>query len=253
MTTPPQAQQQQRVGPVMLAVLGAVCCSIIGTLVTTHYGASPEIRLVGAAAGAAIGPLISTAGRFHSLRVGVGVFVTLAALAITYGGFTIVDAATGGSQTFPVPDGGGGGNGGGGGSGGGSGGGGPSGSGPGIAVSPTSLDLTCAGRGCVCNVEVSSTGGAPLRIGAIELIGPAAPGISLVDSGCEGRTLTTSGEPCRIALWLVNGQGSARLVIHQNLPGPPTYVRVNGPNPIAPPPTTDPPTSGPTTEPPAIP
>jgi hypothetical protein len=84
---------------VALAVVGSVC----GTLITSALDTSPTVTLIGAVLGSAIPTLVTFAGRYHHLRAGVGIAVTVAALFITYGGFTMFDFATDRTHTFPLP------------------------------------------------------------------------------------------------------------------------------------------------------
>ncbi|TYK43942.1 hypothetical protein [Actinomadura decatromicini] len=89
---------------VAVAMLAAVCGSVLSALITIAIGESPATSLVAAAGGAAFGALVGTAGRFHGLRIGAGIAVTVLALGITYGGFTLVYTVSGRSTPFmPVP------------------------------------------------------------------------------------------------------------------------------------------------------
>ena len=84
---------------VALAVVGSVC----GTLITSALDTSPTVTLIGAVLGSAVPPLVTFAGPYLRLRAGVGIAVTVAALFITYGGFTLFDFATDRTETFPLP------------------------------------------------------------------------------------------------------------------------------------------------------
>jgi len=146
-----------------LAIVGSVC----GTLLSGALTTSPTLKLVGAAFGAAIPPLISQAGRFHQVRAGVGIAVTVGALFLTYGGFTLLDVATGRPATFPAP--------------------------PvmqsasaadnpgdrlgdacgGICIEVTATSLSCTGDGCD-PLTIKSTGSKPLLVRSIEIDGEAA-------------------------------------------------------------------------------
>lgn len=78
----------------------ASCGSVLSALSTIAVGQSPTTGLVAAAFGA----LIGTAGRFHGLRIGAGIVVTVLALGFTYGGFTLVYTVSDRSTPFmPVP------------------------------------------------------------------------------------------------------------------------------------------------------
>jgi hypothetical protein len=218
--------------PMVLAVLASVC----GTLVTGAFEASPSMRLFGAALGAAIPPLIAVAGPFVALRAATGVMVAAGSLLVTYSGFTVADYATNQEQsTFPLPQ----------------------------ALPPTSptptptvtpttpsdMGETCAGEfdelciswtptvlhcsveGCDDDVTVQSTGSEVLVIGKIEFDGLAAGSFSK-GGDCENPELhreLRAGEECSITVHYTPGEaGGARLVIHQNLPGDPTYVALEG-------------------------
>ncbi|WP_433473526.1 hypothetical protein ACQPZP_32585 [Spirillospora sp. CA-142024] len=212
-------QRQGGLGPVLPAMLGALCCSIVGTLITTSLHLSPTTRMAAAAGGAALAPMIATVGRLHRLRIGAGLMITIVALAVTYGGFTIVDSATGRTDPhLPLPPVGGtgrlgefSGN--------------PTRTGLHIKAEPAPLELDCDDTATACEgtVRVSNAGTLPLRIGAIELQGPAAAAYS--HTGCEHQTLAVHGDSCRITVRRRTATaGTARLIIHQNLPGPPTEV-----------------------------
>ncbi|QKW38075.1 hypothetical protein HUT06_32100 [Actinomadura sp. NAK00032] len=209
-------------GPVLPAMLGALCCSIVGTLITTSLDLSPATRMAAAAGGAALAPMIATVGRLHRLRIGAGLMITIVALAVTYGGFTIVDSATGRTVPhLPLPPVGG------------KGGlgefsGNPTRTGLHIKAEPAPLELDCDDTGTACEgtVRVSNAGTLPLRIGAIELRGPAAAAYG--HTGCEHQTLAVHSDPCQITVTRRTGSaGTARLVIHQNLPGPATEVALS--------------------------
>ena len=83
----------------VLAIAGSIC----GTLLTTALNTSPTVRLIGALLGSAIPPLVTFAGPYHRLRAGLAVAVTVGALVVTYGGFTLFDFATERKGTFPLP------------------------------------------------------------------------------------------------------------------------------------------------------
>ncbi len=109
-----------------------------------------------------------------------------------------------------------------------------------ISVTPTALH--CSSEGCDDDVTVQSTGSALLRITTIEFDGPAAGSFSH-DGECEDRELH-EGEECSITVQFTPGEaGQARLVIHQNLQGPATFVALEGE--IDTPPTDDPVTPDP--------
>jgi hypothetical protein len=155
-----------------------------------------------------------------------GIAVT-AGFVVTYGGFTLFDYASDRAATFPLP---------------------PalpqpdatpdpsssgstsrSGNGIGITVSPRTLQCT-EEDGCDRTVSVRSTGSRDLEITGVQFDGAAAASFSQ-DGGCDGATLVRD-EGCDIAIGFTPaGAGEtaeARLVIHQNLPGTPSFVRLVG-------------------------
>ncbi|WP_188189004.1 hypothetical protein [Nonomuraea sp. SYSU D8015] len=117
---------------------------------------------------------------------------------------------------------------------------------PNIAVTPKSLEL-CAGESCAKEVHILSTGTATLKIDDIEFEGDS-PGDFRHDDACANQALQAEDE-CTLKVWFepaVAGAGStAVLVIHQNLPGKPTYVSLTG---VGQQPTTDPTASAEPTE-----
>jgi hypothetical protein len=232
-------QQQQSLAPVMFAILGSVCGAVISTAVTPAVYPSPTAGLIAAIVGGAIAPLITVVGPHHRLRASVGLLVTIAVVAFTYGGFATWDIIsdrdtphvplprTDDSGDPPIGDT-------------------PDASATPDIEAPESVELACPGTGdCEALVTIRSRGTAPLRIDAIEFDGPDAAGYS--HTGCEHRRIAV-GDECVITIRQVSssGGGSARLVVHQNLPGPPTYVQVTSPitDPL---PSTDP-DPAPTTE-----
>ncbi|TDD87330.1 hypothetical protein E1293_07945 [Actinomadura darangshiensis] len=214
-------QRQGSIGPVLPAMLGAICCSVVGTLITSSLHLSPTTRVVAAAGCAALAPMIATVGRLHHLRIGAGLMITIVALAVTYGGFAVVDSATGRTDPhLPLPSVGGTGNLG-------RFSGNPTKTGLHIKAGPSPLELDCddTAKACEGTVSVSNEGTLPLRIGEIELRGPAAAAYS--HTGCEHQTLPLHSDPCQITVRRQTATaGTARLIIHQNLPGAPTEVEV---------------------------
>jgi hypothetical protein len=83
----------------VVAILGSIC----GTLITGALDTSPTVRLVGAALGSAVPTLVTFAGPYRRLRLGIAAGVTAVALFVTYGGFTLFDFATDRNETFPLP------------------------------------------------------------------------------------------------------------------------------------------------------
>ncbi|MFI7640984.1 hypothetical protein [Nonomuraea sp. NPDC049400] len=100
---------------------------------------------------------------------------------------------------------------------------------PNIAVTPKSLEL-CVGDSCAREVHILSTGTATLKISDIEFAGESA-GDFRHDDACAHQDLEVNDE-CTLKVWfepaVAGTSGSALLVIHQNLPGKPTYVRLSG-------------------------
>jgi hypothetical protein len=224
------------VRPTAVPMMLAVTASVLGTVVASAFEASPSMRLFGAALGAAIPPLISVAGPFAGLRAATGVLVAAGALFVTYSGFTVADYATNQEQsTFPLP--------------------------PRLpptsptptpsvttptpsdtagtavtcegelCISVTPMVLHCSSDGCDNDVTVQSTGSEVLVITTIEFDGPAAGSFSQ-DGDCENPELhreLREGEECSITVLFTPGEArDARLVIHQNLQGPPTIVALEG-------------------------
>ncbi|MEV4165010.1 hypothetical protein [Nonomuraea dietziae] len=115
----------------------------------------------------------------------------------------------------------------------------PDGRDPGIAVTPKALDL-CAGPDCAQDVLILSTGTTTLKIGDIELKGES-PADFRHDDACANQNLDVDAE-CMLRVWFepatAGADGSAVLVIHQNLKGDPTFVRLRGRAPEQP--TTEP-------------
>jgi hypothetical protein len=207
----PQAQ-------LVLAMVGSVC----GTLITGALDTSPGVRLIGAVLGAAVPTLISYAGPHSHVRAGVGVLVTAVALFVTYGGFTLFDFATDRPETFPLPsalpqpdeDGGA-----------------TSTTEDGLGIEVTPDLLRCSAEGCEEPVTIKSTGEELLMISEIEFVDGEAAAEFDHDGACENERLSKD-EECRLSVsFTPSGSGGtrrARLEIHQNLLGPPTYVPVEG-------------------------
>ncbi|WP_329000181.1 hypothetical protein OHA18_37820 [Kribbella sp. NBC_00709] len=202
----------------LLAVVG----SVAGTLVTAALDGSPTTKLVGAALGAAIPPVIAVAGPFSRLRLAGGTAVTVLALLFTYAGFTVPQTALGKETTFPVP----------------------------VADytpnSPTPpppptasgtvghcegqlcilvepAQVRCSGDHCDSAVQVTSGGRTRLRLGSIEFKGDIADRFSQTGN-CEKEVLIKL-EKCSISIQIAPGPaGTAQMRIHQNLKGPASVV-----------------------------
>jgi hypothetical protein len=191
--------------PLVAAIIAASC----GALLTNALDGSANLRLAGAVLGATIPVVATQAGPAMRLRTGLAIL------------FTLFAYATDRPSTFPIPpsapDPAG--------SGGDSGGDGPS--GPGIAVEPNSV--RCDPDGCDDDsITIESTGSEPLRITRVEFDGEGANEFT-EGHECDGAELVR-GDDCTLTLTFVPadaaGTRAARLVIHQNLPGPPTYVQL---------------------------
>lgn len=226
--------RENSVVPLLASVIG----SVAGTLVTTAVSTSPNMALLGAALGAAIPPLVAVVGPYSHLRLGAGVLIAGLALLLTYSGFTITEkAADKPTTTFPVPDaiarptepsds--------------------PSASAsPSPSASPTTEQATCEGDLCInwaprrlqcsngsCASEVTvwSEGSEQLVVTSLEFTGDAADRLSqegTCDVNGDDKSLD-EGEPCVITIRVEPGDpGTAQLVIHQNLKGPPSLVDID--------------------------
>ena len=100
-----------------------------------------------------------------------------------------------------------------------------------IAVSPARL--SCDTNGCAERVTVRNAGDRPLRISDIEVDGRDAAAFTAdPDSECRNHTLPGNGDDCAFTVVFSprapTGALEARLVIHQNLPGDPTFVPISG-------------------------
>ncbi|MCP2339406.1 hypothetical protein [Actinomadura rupiterrae] len=221
----------------VVAVATAVCGSVLTTLLASTAGAPPVGALLATILGAAIPPLIATAGPFHAVRLYGAVLAAAIGLAIAYGGFSVTYVVSGEKpKNLPLP-----GEAKGSGHSSGKSGGSvltESGKEPGIEVSPDSVELTCVGRGqgCLKTVTLKSTGDVPLRIGNIVA---ESDGVSVAAEDCAHKEFA-KGANCTLALWLVAEGAPTRVVIHQNLPGKPSYVRVSRPSGPSSPPVTSP-------------
>jgi hypothetical protein len=214
-----------------LAVIGAV----LATLVTGALNTSPATRLIGAALGAAITVLVASGGAQGLM---LSLFIAGGALFFTYGGFTLFDYAANKEETFPLPAAM------------------PNPQNGGQAIETTEGETTkgglslkwtpetvrCSSDGCD-EVTVTSTGDERLEIGLLEFIGEAAAEFGFGGGDCEENNLE-KGEKCHVSVsFTPSGAGGTRkadLLIHQNLPSPPTVVPVEGEvedgGPPAPPP-----------------
>ena len=239
-TSDPEPTQPVLV-PVLLAVLG----SVAGTLAGKYLEADPSLNLVAAAVGAAIPPLVSVAGPYSALRAAAGALIAVAALVLTYTGFTVSDALRDEPATFPVPaalevDGGA--DPGGAASSGGETGGGEGEGGNGeqvvdelttcegeLCITISTPSVVCTTTGCEPAVVVSSTGSVPLTVTSVEVEGDGA-GRFGHDGGCAPGTTLGEGAQCTLRVTYTPGEAAAQatLVIHQNLAGPATRVVLQG-------------------------
>ena len=114
--------------------------------------------------------------------------------------------------------------------------------GPGIAAPGTiQFPAIAVGAATTRAFPILSTGTGPLRLGGFELTGNTAD--FAVDDQCRYLTLRP-GRSCQPAVKFTptaRGIRSATLVIHQNLPGPATYVLLTGTGLPGTQPTVDPP------------
>ncbi|MFE2533613.1 hypothetical protein [Streptomyces sp. NPDC059371] len=96
----------------------------------------------------------------------------------------------------------------------------------GAEVSPASLELPCLGKDCRQEVTIRSTGTADLRLTSMTFEGEGAAAWHRSDD-CEHKVIPP-GQDCRLRVWAVRSDGTARytarLVIHQNTPGPASQV-----------------------------
>ncbi|RZU11341.1 hypothetical protein EV645_6507 [Kribbella rubisoli] len=216
----PEKQPPAALVPTLLAIAG----SVTGTLVTMALDKSPGLKLLGAALGAAIPPLIAAFGSFSRLQLVGGLGVAGLALLVTYLAFVVPETALGKETTFPVP--------------------GPQ---PTQTVTPpdpttrrpnptelcegqlcigvTPKELHCTEDHCDAAVEVISGGKTTLRIGDIEFKGDIAERFSQTGD-CRKHVLHRL-ETCQITVHVAPGEGgTAQMRIHQNLKAPASAVRL---------------------------
>lgn len=237
---PPSLRQQlqEAQGFSTRALLLAVAGSVVGTVLTSATGTGPW----GSLAGAALAPIISTAfsttraGEKGRVRTAAIVILSAVALAITWGGVSLADLATGSSvipgagerpNTFPAPkakdstprpD--------------------PTShpsdvpapsttvtEGPAIEAKPPLLDCGTAAVGsnivCLQPVTIRSIGRGWLHITSVELNGVHSPDFT-AGPECVDKWLDT-GDTCTMQVGFhpaATGPRRVTLVIHQNLPPP---------------------------------
>jgi hypothetical protein len=214
------APSQNATKALVLSILAAVGAALVGTAADAPSG----IRLLLLALGAAIPPLVMHVGPWQGLRTFVAFGITGLALFVAYGGFAIFAFASHRPSALPLPsslpD--------------------PTDgqttttattttttSGPDIAVTPEKVH--CDINGCDQTVTIMSTGNEVLKIRNIEF--DPASGEFAQDHACEWHDLMKD-ERCQVGVTFVPsgaaGTHYARMVIHQNLPGLPTYVALEG-------------------------
>jgi hypothetical protein len=223
---PREAPQAKTSVQMLLSVLASICV----TFVAGALGSSPAGKLGGAALGAALPVLITAAGPWRHLRIGVALAAAGVALFVTYSGFTAANYATQSKPTFPslpqVPT-----------------------PGPPAPSTPTptpsgtptphppvpQIDVTphalsCTSDGCASAVTIKSAGTGPLQIGDIDVAGEARADFA-TDGACA-HTEIGPHETCELHVAYtpsVSGEvRHARLIIHQSLNGGPTLVALRG-------------------------
>jgi hypothetical protein len=166
---------------IAIGVVGSVAV----TVAAKAFGGSPWATLGVALVGATVPVLITYAPKGRHLRLGVAMLLVAVAFALTYGGFSLYDAAAD-KQTFPrpgptptptaspTPDGGG---------------------GPRARVSPPSL--TCTADECG-QVRIDSVGDVAVRVGDIAFADDEANGFAHGDD-CAGDTIP-AGDSCAFAV-----------------------------------------------------
>jgi hypothetical protein len=205
----------------VLSILTAVCAALVATAADAPSG----VRLLLLIVGAAIPPLVLHVGPRQGVRTVVAIAITGVALFVAYGGFAIFAFASHRPSALPLP---------------------PSlpdpsdgqpttttrtttttPSGPDIEVTPETVH--CDVSGCDHTVTITSTGDEVLTIATIEFDPNSA---EFAQHGtCEGHDLI-KGDQCEVDVTFVPsgaaGTHYAQMVIHQNLPGKPTYVALEG-------------------------
>ncbi|WP_016691710.1 hypothetical protein [Rhodococcus rhodochrous] len=214
----------------MFAVLASVVCTVI----TPAFGAGRFGTLAAAAAGPVVAAIITTHGRGPVRIAGIS-GLALVALLITVTGFTVTEAASGGRSltadrqgTFVDTDKLG--NSGLTGSTSRAGTGGVTTIGPdiqvpsGVTCEPTEDAFVCA------SIEVHSVGTEYLEVTGLEVEGSNVADFGYTDD-CVGYS-HAPGTSCvlDVAIYPASTDSdlSAVLVVHQNLPGPPSYVTLSG-------------------------
>jgi hypothetical protein len=230
-TTQRTAEQVQAqhgpVAPIVLSVVGSLAGTLVAYALSKSAAAAPisraaveQLTLLGAALGAAIPPMIAAAGSYFRLRMAAGILIAAGALLATYAVITVPQTALAKEPIFPVPQGWE-----------------PSLENPphpgqpgkvceqSLCITVTPKELHCSADACDSAVVVENSGAKLLRVREIEIKGDDSHRFTR-DDGCEFQNLST-GESCSIAINIRPGaQERAKLVIHQNLKGPPTVVEL---------------------------
>ena len=179
-------------------IAAGVAGSVAVTLAAKTLGGSPWATLGVALVGATVPVLISYTPRHRHLRLGLVLIVVAVAFALTYGGFSLYDAAAD-KQTFPRP--------------------GPTptptpngGGGAQARVTPPSL--TCTPDRCG-QVRIDSVGDEAVRVGDIRFADDRADGFSREET-CIGRTIER-GDNCTFGVGFTasseGGTQSATLLV----------------------------------------
>jgi hypothetical protein len=234
--------QAQTKTPAGIATLLSVVSAVAVVAVSDALGASPAMKLVGAALGAAIPPAIGVASTHWRLRLTAGLAVIGVALVFTYGGFTIFDYATkqqsatfpqlpGLPKTSPQSD---------------------TSSQPSTSPSPSRppsrSTQTCDGDLCItvdpqtldctqgsCDgpVTIQNSGSGTLRINSIGVDGADANDFQ-PNGDCQDHDMPADSR-CAFTVSFSpagsNATENARLVINQNLRGPASFVTLVGTSP----------------------
>ncbi|SNY73408.1 hypothetical protein [Paractinoplanes atraurantiacus] len=217
-----------RAQPFGAALLFEILAGVCGALLAAAFDGSAETRLLGAVIGTVVAALFTVAGPWLNVRAGAAVAITVIALLLTYGGGRAVSVAAGpGVDIFPpVP---------------GPRKGGGSGGGTTPTTSPPATGGTCEGTLCIrvtptklacgpgpCGpVVVTNTGRKTLAIGEVEFTGTGAR-LFQHDGGCAGQRLQPK-KSCEIRIAYTGAEdGTAKLVIHQNLKGPASRITLTG-------------------------
>ena len=205
----------------IIEIVIAVGGSLLGTWLTDQLDGSPSLKLTGAVLGALTPALLAEILPKRRARPAVALGIAAVAVALTYIGVTAADFATQSPPTFPqVP-------------------GAPSPSGTttdtrgGLKIAVSPARLSCDTNGCRERVTVHNAGDRPLRVGDIEVDGRDAAAFTAdPDAECRNHTLPGNGDDCAFTVVVspsaAAGAVEARLVIHQNLPGDPTFVPISG-------------------------